>query len=233
MASKRVFSNLLSEFVRYLVSRNHQDDKRIPPLSELSKELNISVARLREQMEVARSLGFVEARPRVGISRLPYSLRPALQQSLAYAIEIEPDSYHEFANLRNHLEVSYWYEAVSKLTLEDKEELQDIVISAMEKLGRKPVEIPHIEHKKLHLLIYSRIDNPFTSSILETYWDLYEIEGLDRFRNLDYLQRLWSYHDLIVKSILDGEYEKGYQVLKEHLNLIYQRIKPLRKFGFE
>jgi DNA-binding FadR family transcriptional regulator len=37
----------------------------------MSKELGVSVALLREQLEVAKAIGLVEVRPRTGIRRLP------------------------------------------------------------------------------------------------------------------------------------------------------------------
>ena len=58
---------------------------RLPSLSELSQQLGISIASLREQMDVARSMGLVEVRPKTGIRRLPYAFRPAVSSSLKYA----------------------------------------------------------------------------------------------------------------------------------------------------
>jgi DNA-binding FadR family transcriptional regulator len=82
---------LSSEFLDYLAATNYEDvPDQLPTLNDLSKQLGISVARLREQLEVAKALGLVEARPRTGLRRLPYSFLPAVRQSLAYAIEIDP-----------------------------------------------------------------------------------------------------------------------------------------------
>ena len=60
MLRDRISPNI-SEFLRYLASHPEADDK-LPSLNELSRELNISLASLREQLEVARALGFVEVR---------------------------------------------------------------------------------------------------------------------------------------------------------------------------
>lgn len=76
----------ISEFMRYLAS-HPEAEGNLPSLSELSRELGISVAGLREQLEVARALGLVEVRPRTGTRRLDYSFAPAVKQSLMYALE--------------------------------------------------------------------------------------------------------------------------------------------------
>jgi len=77
----------ISEFLRYL-ALHPEAETNLPTLSELSRELGISVAGLREQLEVARALGLVEVRPRTGTRRLPYSFAPAVKQSLTYALTL-------------------------------------------------------------------------------------------------------------------------------------------------
>ncbi|NMD31116.1 MAG: GntR family transcriptional regulator, partial [Chloroflexi bacterium] len=53
-----------SEFLKYLARHSQSaEDDRLPPLADLSRELGISIASLREQLEVARAMGLVEVRP--------------------------------------------------------------------------------------------------------------------------------------------------------------------------
>ena len=177
MIKQRLTGDSLSELLRYLAQRAPEDD-RVPPLSDLSRELRISVATLREQLEVARVLGLVEVRPKTGIRKLPYTFKPAVRQSLSYAIAVLPESFNCYADLRQHIEQAYWYEAVTKLTAPDYESLRLLVRSAKEKLAGHPVQIPHYEHRELHLSIYRRLANPFVLGMLEAYWEMYEAVGL-------------------------------------------------------
>ena len=213
------------EFMQYLVSTLKIGDStgRIPSLSDLSKTLAVSIARLREQLEVARALGFVEVRPRTGIKRLPYSFLPAVRQSVSYAIQTDRDLFDKFSDLRDHLEAAYWTEAVSKLTSSDQEELSELVTKAWNKLRSPQVQIPHAEHRELHLGIFRRLENPFVSGILEAYWEAYEAVGLNLYAGYDYLQQVWEYHQRMVDAICTGEYEKGYSALVEHKDLLYHR----------
>ena len=125
MLRDRISPNI-SEFLRYLASHPEADDK-LPSLNDLSRELNISLASLREQLEVARALGFVEVRQKTGTRRLTYSFTPAIRQSLGYALALNDEHFRKFAEMRNHLEAAYWYEAVKLLTDEDKTELQQTI----------------------------------------------------------------------------------------------------------
>ncbi len=192
----------------------------MPSLSQLSGELGISVASLREQLEVAKALGLVEIRPRTGIRRLPYSFFPAVRQSLFCGMKLDRANFTRFADLRIHIEEAYWEEAVRKLTAEDLERLQSLLASAWEKLHGEPIQIPHAEHRELHLSIYRRLENPFVLGLLEAYWDAYESVGLNLYADYRYLEQVWTYHQLMVDSIVAGDYSAGYQALVEHQHLL-------------
>lgn len=218
---------LSSEFLDYLAASKFQDiPDHLPTLNDLSKQLGISVARLREQLEVAKALGLVEARPRTGLRRLPYSFLPAVRQSLTYAIEIDPHNFNVFADLRDQIEIAYWEQAVELLTQDDKAALQKLVESAWKKLTAARVQIPHQEHKELHLLIYSRLNNPFVTGLLEAYWEAYESVGLSIFADYDYLQKVWNYHQKMVDAICNEDVQEGWRALVEHRSLLHHQIVP-------
>lgn len=222
MLRERVSPNI-SEFLRYLASHPEADDK-LPSLNDLSRELNISLASLREQLEVARALGFVDVRPKTGTRRLKYSFTPAIRQSLGYALALNNEHFRKFAEMRNHLEAAYWFEAVSLLNEEDKKDLNNIITRAWEKIRGTPVQVPHEEHRKLHLSIYSKLDNPFVIGVLEAYWESYEAVGLNVFAGgYEYLQEVWQYHQTMVESICTGNFEVGHEALIRHTDLLYHR----------
>lgn len=214
----------LSEFLRYLAQHGDVNGKQLPALSKLSLELGVSIASLREQLEVARALGLVEVRPRTGTKRLPYSFTPAVRQSLRYALILNNEYFLKYSELRKHIESAYWYEAVQLLTDDDKQELKTLLALAKEKLHGNPIQIPHEEHRKLHMAIYQRLENPFVIGLLEAYWDAYEAVGLNVFTGgLGYLETVWEYHTQMVEAICNNDYEAGYQALIQHTDLLYQR----------
>ena len=222
MLRERLSPNI-SEFMRYLATHNEADDE-FPSLKDLSVELGVSLASLREQLEVARALGLVEVRPRLGTRRRAYSFTPAVRQSLRYALALDDAHFRNYSELRNHIEAAFWYEAVEKLTEEDHRELMALVTRAWEKLRGSPIQVPHEEHRNLHLSIYRRLDNPFVTGILEAYWDAYESVGLNVFAGgYDYLQEVWQYHQKMVEAICQGDYKAGYEALIAHTDLLYHR----------
>jgi DNA-binding FadR family transcriptional regulator len=183
----------------------------------------VSVARLREQLEVAKALGLVEVRPRTGMRRLPYSFSPAIWQSLSYSLETDPQVFAAYADLRNHIEAAYWDQAVRRLGVEEHVELRSLMAQAWEKLHGSPIQIPHSEHRQIHLCIFRKLDNPFVYGILVAYWQAYEKVGLNLYADYTYLEQVWIYHQQMVDAICSGEYEAGYQALIEHKDLLHFR----------
>ncbi len=217
-------SDPLSEFMRYLANHEEAEAQGLPALTELSRELGVSVASLREQLEVARALGLVDVRPRTGIRRLAYTFRPAVRLSLGYALTLDASQFEKYSELRNHVEAAYWVEAAQKLTEADKQELHTLLERAQEKLKGSPIQVPHEEHRTLHLMIYRRLENPFVTGLLEAYWDAYEAVGLNVFAGgYEYLQEVWQYHAEMVNAICSGNYEAGLEALVKHTDLLYHR----------
>jgi DNA-binding FadR family transcriptional regulator len=216
-----------SEFLQYLLAHGHTPGARLPSLTEISGETGLSVGKLREQFEVARTLGLVEASPRRGIVRTGYDFRPGVRLSLMVAMAIDPKNFDAFSSLRAHLETAYWDEAVALLTEEDLAHLRALVTAAWEKLGQPRIQIPYQEHRELHLTIFRRLNNPFVVGLLGAYWDAYEAVELNTFADLGYLQSVWRYHARIVAAICAGEYAEGKRLLIEHMQLLSARGAPM------
>jgi DNA-binding FadR family transcriptional regulator len=209
--------------LRYIAGSDFSPGDRLPSLEELSGLLGISVGKLREQLHVARTLGVVEVRPHTGIRLLAFDFLPAVRYSLLMALAIDPASFEAFTNLRNHVEAAFWDEAVAQMTAEDLARLRELVRLAFAKLNGHPIQIPHAEHRQLHMTIFGRLANPFVKGLLEAYWEGYEAVELNLYADYAYLQQVWQYHEQIVSAIADGDSDAGYTALVEHAALLRYR----------
>lgn len=196
---------------------------RLPPLHDISAQLGNSVPNLREQLAVARAMGFVSAKPKVGIYLKPYSFYPPISLSLRVAVSLDRWYFDQYLDLRRRLERMYFLEAAQRLTEEDKQYLKSLVDAAWQKLQEDPIRIPHREHREFHMTIYRRLENPFVQGLLAAFWDAYETVGLNRYQDLDYLRTLWTHHQAIADAIMEGDYEKAYEVLDKHLGMLETR----------
>lgn len=218
-----------SELLRYLAEHGCRQGDRLPAITDLAVELGISTGKLREQLEVARTMGLVEVRPKIGIRTQGYSFLPMLRANLLFALALDPDVFEQYGVLRNHVEAAFWNEAVALLKPQDKQRLRELIDLAWEKLRGQPIQIPHDEHRELHLTIFRRLDNVFVKDLLEAYWAAYEAVGLDVYTDYSYLEQVWNYHERMVEAILAEDYEAGYQALVEHTGLIHNRSEILAR----
>lgn len=230
MANSLVLPGLVdkldSELLRYIVASGRQPGERLPSLERLSAELKLSIGKLREQLEVARALGFVEVRTNTGIRIAEYSFLTAVRYSLLFALANDPSQFTAFGELRNHIEAAFWHEAVACLTPDDFVELRSLIASAWEKLNGHPIQIPHAEHRSLHLTIFRHLDNAFVKGLLEAYWEAYEAVGFSVFSDYQYLREVWTYHEGIVTALEAGDAEEGHRLLLLHTALLRYRELP-------
>lgn len=212
-----------SDFLRYLFATEGKAGDRLPSLATLSEATGVSIGKLREQMEVARTLGLVEASPRRGIVRTEYAFAPAVRLSLLLALATDRRYFDAYGSLRSHLELAYWDEATALLLPADLVSLRALVNAAWAKLNQPRIQIPFSEHRELHLTIFRRLNNPFVLGLLEAYWDGYAAVELNTYADYAYLRNVWDYHDRIVQALEAGARELGKQLLFEHMQLLTSR----------
>jgi DNA-binding FadR family transcriptional regulator len=223
----------LSEFMTYLASIPETSSQKIPPLNLLSRELGISVATLREQLEEARSLGIVEVKPKAGIRKLPYDFSTALKPGLTYAVHEGCISYQQFADLRKHLETAYFVEAAQSLDWTAIEKLEELVNEAFEIIQHTPGKVPAAQHREFHTLIYKHLNNQYLNGVLDAYWEVYHLSGLEVYPDISYIERVWQYHSRIVDQLQKKNFSEGLTLLVEHMDLLNQREKHIPRLSFE
>ncbi len=227
MVKRTILSDKQRGLLDYLIDKAKDPNSPIPAIQKLSSELGVSAACLREQMELAKNLGIISTQPRNGIEILPYQFKPAVEKSLYYAINLDQKYFHQYSELRNHLERVYFIKAAQELDKNSLNELKKYVVQAYSKLKGFPVQIPHQEHRNYHLTFFRPLKNVFLMGLLESYWDMYEQVGLDLYNNLDYLIKVWDFHQRIVEEIETGDYQKAEKLLIEHMELIDMRNKKI------
>ena len=213
-------SRTQSDFLNYIITSGPPPGKKLPTLAQMSEEMGVSIGKLREQLEVARMLGMVTVRPRNGTVREPFNFAATVRMSAFYGLETGAATFANFSQLRQTLETSLWHEAVVCLADEDKQQLQAIIGRAWSKLLGDPIHVPNVEHRQLHLTIFSRLDNPFVRGILETYWDLYDATELTRWASYEHWVTVWRFHEQIVEAVCQNDFAYGQQLLIQHFALL-------------
>lgn len=217
--------NLGSDFLNFIISQGFQPGDRLPSIQELTDDayLDMSANKVREQLEVARMMGWVEVRSKRGTRVKEYAFTPAVRLSALYALACG-ERFESFASLRNHVEAAYWNEACALLADADIETMQGCIDGANQKLDSPPIHIPNPEHRLFHLTVFTHLENPFVLGILEAYWDLYEEVGVNRYMDYSYLRQVWDYHSRILQHIRSGDFDRARAAFIEHTSLL--RYEP-------
>jgi len=209
-----------SEFLNYLVANHVNPGDRLPALSEIGDGMGVSVGKLREQLAVARGMGVVSVKPRLGIQREPFNFAESVLPAVMFSLATGEAQFTHLSRLRQVIEVSFWDEAVILLTPDDKARLRQIVADAWNKLRGEPIHIPNGEHRQLHMTIFRHLNNPFVQGLFVSYWDAYDASELTRFMRYRYWVEVWSYHEQIVDALCADDFECGRQLLIEHFSLL-------------
>ena len=213
--------NLGSDFLNFIVDKGYQPGDLLPSIQELTNDahLDMSANKVREQLEVARAMGWVEVRSKRGTLVKEYAFTPAVRLSALYALACG-ERFESFASLRNHVESAYWNEACALLSDEDLTIMQGCIDEAHQKLDSPPIHIPNPEHRRFHMTVFKHLDNTFVLGILEAYWDLYEEVGINRYMDYSYLRQVWDYHSRILERIKAGQFDDARQAFEEHTRLL-------------
>ena len=91
---------LQSKFLHYLIENNIQPGENLPPINNIAKELEMSPGKVRENLEVARQLGFVSVKPRVGIVRQPLRFAPSILQTMLFGLGTGEVEFSQLSQLR-------------------------------------------------------------------------------------------------------------------------------------
>lgn len=217
------FNENQAKLLEYIIKRKKAGRDDLPPIQELSENLGMSVPTLREQIEALKILGILDARPRHGVHIKPVDFSAGLKQNAIIAASMDLKYFFQLSEFRDRLEQAWFINAAERLTAQDICDLEQDVINANAKLQGNPIQIPHPEHKELHLSIYKRLDNLFVTGILNTYWTLYEAVGMNLYTDLKYQNTVWQYHERIVAAIKEKDFDQGQFLLGEHMKLIYKR----------
>jgi DNA-binding FadR family transcriptional regulator len=211
---------IASDILRYIIDNNLETGDRLPPLTELSVILNISISKLREQLEVARALNLVAVKPGAGTQVNGFDFAAIMRIGLLYELARSDQYFEAYKSLRNATMAAFWQEAVSLLTADDIAGARELVIAARNKLNGQSIQIPHQEHRAFHLALFKRLNNPFVVGIEEAYWSAYEAVELNHYVDYQYLTTVWDYHERMLDYIEAKDFEQSQMEFVNHTQLL-------------
>ena len=206
------------------------DPVKLPSMGDLAQEIGVSRGKLREELIAAQAYGVVEMRPGDGTYVNALNFHAAIRPTVLYSIACDRQNFDHFRKLRAFLEVAFWDEATRALDESDYAQMEQIVDRAERKLKGTPIQIPHDEHRELHLRIFANLENPFVQGILKAYWDAYEAVELHHYFELSYYEKMWTSHRALVDALKSGRPQQGRDVLVQHFTILENRLQTPNPF---
>jgi len=220
------FMQTIAQYLLDAESRRCAGERvKLPPMGDLAAEFGVSRGKLREELIAAQAYGVVEMRPGDGTYVRPFDFYTAIRPAVLFGIACDRQNFLHIRELRAQLELTYWDAAVRALTENDLRDLRAIVDRAVGKLKGRPIEIPHAEHRALHMSIFGKLDNPFVVGLLQAYWDAYESVELQFYFDYSYFTAMWDRHGALVDALETGDLDTGKEVLTQHFTLLENRLQ--------
>lgn len=169
----RVIQDRVKEFI---VERGYRTGDLLPAEAELSRQLGISRASLREAMRSLQALGIVETRHGAGtfVGRFSFGLMTdgmAFQIGRSQAGETVSRELIEMLAVREVLETSIVSRLVHHYTQEDIDALYQAA-AEMEQLADRSELFTEVDWR-FHELLYRPAENQWLTQLLQSFWTVF------------------------------------------------------------
>jgi DNA-binding FadR family transcriptional regulator len=154
----------------YIVANELQPGDPLPSETELTEQLGVSRAVVREALRSLEALGVIVSRRGEGRFVSEFNLDPIVQ-SLSYGMLSDLNNVRDILEVRERLEASFIAEAISAMDEATLEQLRELVDKMREKwaAGERYTE----EDLAFHYTIFLTIGNRLLVKLLELFWRVY------------------------------------------------------------
>ncbi|QPC80529.1 FadR family transcriptional regulator [Phototrophicus methaneseepsis] len=163
---------LLYEIVRqrivdYILANKLQPGEKLPPESELARQLQVSRASVREGIKALEVVGIVRIERGSGVYIEAFSFDPLLE-TLPYGFLFDLDQLSDLWKIRQILEIALIEEAIHLMTADRLAKLNDVV-NTMHKEAVKGRAFPE-QDRKFHQILFEHLNNRVLLKLLDTFW---------------------------------------------------------------
>ena len=165
-------TDVIQERVTSYIQQNQMaPGDRLPSETTLARSLGVGRNALREALGALAALGILEARVGLGW----YVRRPTLEpmaKALKISLGLDASTLAGLDQIRICLQCGFVGDAMRTLRAGDVQELWRLV-EEMEQRAAQNQSLRHLGHA-FHRLLYSRIENPAFSVLIDLFFELYE-----------------------------------------------------------
>lgn len=217
---KKVYQHVIEQIQNMIISGHLKKGDKLPAERDLSEQLGVSRASIREALRALEIIGLLESKQGEG-NFIRDNIGNSFFEPLSVMFLLNKGKKEEILELRKMIEVETAASAATKITNNDIEELKDLMKRLENATNEK--DSARID-KELHYKIAQIADNSLAMNLLNAISSLMElfienareiIMERSETRNL-----LIDQHQTICDALIEKNAIKAAEAMREHLNTI-------------
>lgn len=226
---KKISEEIVEQIKKLITTGDLKPGARIPSERDLATALGVSRPSVREAIMVLEAMGFLEARQGGGTfvrSLTEVTIADPLSNIVGSK---EPSILYALTEVRIGLETWSAYLAAKRATDEQIARLRGLY-EVMEKQAAEGGWDAEVD-AKFHYTITEATQNTIQIHVLDTIHTLFQttiMVALTEFNQKEgYVDRLLTHHREILEAIEAHDPERAQQAMKEHLELVEEKMKEI------
>ncbi|MFL0267366.1 FadR/GntR family transcriptional regulator [Candidatus Clostridium radicumherbarum] len=218
--STKVYEQVVQQIKQMIIDGTLKKGDKLPTERELSEQLQVSRASIREAIKSLEVIGLLEARQGAG-NYIKENFDQVLFEPISMIFMLESRNPNEIVELREGLELEAAALAAKNI---DKAELEEIRLLVDKIKNSEDEEITAAYDKSFHYAIAKASKNVLIMSVLNVISSLIDEVIIDSRKKIlsvqDNKEKLNNQHEMIYISLKDGNESEAYEAMKGHFKLI-------------
>jgi GntR family transcriptional repressor for pyruvate dehydrogenase complex len=223
--TKRIYEEIIEQ-IRLLVTEGHlQPGDRLPSERELSVQLNVSRASVREALSALEMMGLLEIRSGEGTFIKKINI-DSVVTPLTWVLSMEKDTVLELLEVRKMIEGQAVALAARRATPENLRELEEALRLMYEDLQTN--QLGETSDHRFHYAIAKASKNKILlrlmNAISDTMQQTLKASRIRLYEGADAPERLYREHSQVYEAIIQRSEERARRVMLDHLAGVEDRL---------
>lgn len=230
--TKKVYEEIVEQVKRLIVDGKLQPGDKLLSERELSEELNVSRASVREAFSAMEMMGVITIRPGEGSFVRQVSFEGMLEP-LSFILQVEIDDIMQLLEVRKILEVEMAALAAMRATPEDLEAIQRALNSMLSEIRQG--EIGDAADVSFHFAVAQAANNSILIKVMSTLTDVMASAFLSSRQKMFFVENmpsaLYASHLGVYEAIVAKDPKLARIRMREHLTMVEEVMLALKRGG--
>ncbi|MGM0419956.1 MAG: FadR/GntR family transcriptional regulator [Bacillota bacterium] len=221
----KVYEQVIEQIKEMIYEGSLRRGDKLPSERALKEQLGISRASIREAFSALEMIGLIESRPGEG-TFIKREADKNLLEPLSLVLLLEDDVATELLEVRKNLEIDCVQMAAERITVEEIEELEQIIFKMKNKSGFEDESIEL--DRDFHYLIARASHNKIFFYLMTSIMDAMDFHIKNTRTKLvskeETMDQFTIHHDKIAQAVSAGDAPKAIEEMSNHLAYVEKLI---------